>query len=97
MQQKFCVNCAFCNINIHDTTLSTCERSTTPKRDPVTGAIKKVWCNIEREGDAGCGAEGRHYVEMNTKKPSEAKEAFDRMFHGDGDMDIFGRNLKRGS
>jgi hypothetical protein len=30
-----------------------------------------------------------HDVELNTEKPSEAKEAFDRMFHGDGDFDIF--------
>ena len=97
MQEKFCVNCAFCTINILDTTLSTCHRSITPKRNPVTGEVVKVWCNAERQGDAGCGSEGRHYVEMNTQKPSEAKEAFDRMFHGDGDFDIFSRKLKQGS
>jgi hypothetical protein len=97
MQQKFCVNCAFCQIDINDTNLSTCHRASPPKLDPVNGERVKVWCNTERQGDAGCGAEGRHYVYLNTKKPSEAAEAFDRMFHGDGDMDIFGRNLKQGS
>jgi hypothetical protein len=97
MQEKFCVNCAFCQIDINNTNLSTCHRHSAPKRDPVTGEVKKIWCNIERQGDAGCGAEGRHYVEMNTMKPSEAKEAFDRMFHGDGDFDVFGRSLKQGS
>jgi hypothetical protein len=97
MQERFCVNCAFCTVNVTDTNLSTCHRTSPPKRDPVTGEVKKIWCNIERNSDAGCGFEGRHYVHLNTKKPSEAAEAFDRMFHGDGDMDIFGRNLKRGS
>jgi len=97
MQQKFCVHCAFCQIDINDTNLSTCHRSITPKRNPITGEVVKVWCKTERMYDAGCGAEGRHYVEMNTKKPSEAKEAFDRMFHGDGDFDVFGRSLKQGS
>ena len=97
MQERFCVNCAFCTVNVTDTNLSTCHRTSPPKRDPVTGEVKKIWCNIERQGDASCGSEGRHYVHLNTQKPSEAKEAFDRMFHGDGDMDIFGRNLKQGS
>ena len=97
MQERFCVNCAFCTVHVGDTNLSTCHRTSPPKRDPVTGDVKKIWCNIERQGDAGCGADGRHYVHLNTQKPSEAKEAFDRMFHGDGDMDIFGRNLKQGS
>lgn len=97
MQEKFCVNCAFCTINTLDTTLSTCHRTSPPKRDPVSGEPIKVWCSVERQGDAGCGADGRHYVHLNTQKPSEAKEAFDRYFTGDGDMDIFGRNLKQGS
>ena len=97
MQEKFCVNCAFCTINILDTTLSTCHRTSPPKRDPVSGEPIKVWCSVERQGAAGCGADGRHYVHLNTQKPSEAKEAFDRYFTGDGDMDIFGRNLKQGS
>jgi len=97
MQERFCVNCAFCTVHTMDTTLSTCHRTSPPKRNPVTGEPIKVWCSVERQGDAGCGSEGRHYVHLNTQKPSEAKEAFDRMFHGDGDMDIFGRNLKRGS
>ena len=97
MQERFCVNCAFCTVHTMDTTLSTCHRTSPPKRDPVSGEPIKVWCSVERQGDAGCGADGRHYVHLNTQKPSEAKEAFDRMFHGDGDMDIFGRNLKQGS
>lgn len=97
MQEKFCVHCAFCQININDTTLSTCHRNVAPKYNPVTGQVIPVWCGIERQGSAGCGAEGRHYVELNTQKPSEAKEAFDRYFTGDGDMDIFGRKLKQGS
>jgi len=80
-----------------DTTLSTCHRTSPPKHNPVTGEPIQVWCSVERQGDAGCGADGRHYVHLNTQKPSEAKEAFDRYFTGDGDMDIFGRNLKRGS
>ena len=97
MQEKFCVNCAFCQIDINNTNLSTCHRHSVPKRDPVTGEVKKIWCNIERQGDAGCGFDGRHYVHLNTKKPSEAKEAFDRMLHGDGDFDIFSRKLTPGS
>jgi len=97
MQEKFCVHCAFCQIDINDTNLSTCHRTSPPKRNPVTGVPIKVWCNIERLGDAGCGFDGRHYVHLNTKKPSEAKEAFDRMLHGDGDFDIFSRKLKQGS
>ena len=97
MQQKFCVHCAFCQIDINDTNLSTCHRSITPKRNPVTGEVVKVWCKTERMYDAGCGVDGRHYVEMNTKKPSEAAEAFDRYFTGDGDFDIFSRKLKQGS
>ena len=97
MQEKFCVHCAFCQVDINDTNLSTCHRHSAPKRSPVTGEPIKVWCNTERLGDAGCGAEGRHYVEMNTQKPSEAKEAFDRYFTGDGDFDIFSRKLKQGS
>ena len=97
MQEKFCVNCAFCQIDINNTNLSTCHRHSVPKRDPVTGEVKKIWCNIERTGDAGCGADGRHYVHLNTQKPSEAKEAFDRMLHGDGDFDIFSRKLTPGS
>ena len=97
MQEKFCVNCALCQIDINNTNLSTCHRHSVPKRDPVTGEVKKIWCNIERTGDAGCGADGRHYVHLNTQKPSEAKEAFDRMLHGDGDFDIFSRKLTPGS
>ena len=97
MQERFCVNCAFCTVHTMDTTLSTCHRTSPPKRDPVSGEPIKVWCSVERQGNAGCGSEGRHYVYLNTKKPSEAKEAFDRYFTGDGDMDIFGRNLKQGS
>lgn len=97
MQEKFCVHCAFCQIDINNTNLSTCHRHSVPKRDPVTGEVKKIWCNIERQGDAGCGADGRHYVHLNTQKPSEAKEAFDRMLHGDGDFDIFSRKLTPGS
>lgn len=97
MQERFCVNCAFCQIDINHTHLSTCHRTSPPKRDPVTGEVKKIWCNIERTGDAGCGADGRHYVHLNTQKPSEAKESFDRMFHGDGDFDIFSRKLTPGS
>lgn len=97
MQERFCVNCAFCTVHVGDVNLSTCHRTNPPKRDPVSGEPIKVWCNIERATDAGCGFDGRHYVHLNTKKPSEAKEAFDRMFHGDGDFDIFSRKLKQGS
>ena len=93
MSDRFCITCAFCKINNDDPNLSLCIRR--DDRDPVTGGIKKVWCNIERQGSSGCGADGRHYVKQTILKPSEVEA--NRFYHGDGDYDISFRKLTPGS
>ena len=61
---KFCINCKHVIYNTLSPDLSKCGRK--DERDPVTGGLKVVWCNVERIGSTGCSTDGIHYEPSRT-------------------------------
>jgi len=55
-----CRACKWFRKNHYETSLSKCANPQLPN-DPVSGGVKKQYCEWAREPDGFCGVEGRHW------------------------------------